>query len=156
MDVIIKRGSSLNTPKCKTYRTTHDNQTIMPINIYEGDNEYVQYNHLLKKCNISGLTKRPKRKTKVIIKFNVDESGTLNVEAKEIADDNKGQSVNLTVKSDEIGLPDEDIEKLKEKMENLKKNIEENIKKEKIDFIEIKCNLKKYKDSYQKYKDKKK
>ena len=159
MDVIIKRGSSLNTPKSKKYRTTQDDQTIMPINIYEGDNEYVKYNHLLKKCNISGLTKRPKGKTKVIIKFNVDESGILNVEAKEIADDNKGQSVNLTVKIDEIGLPDEDIEKLKEKMEKLKKNIEENIKKEKIDFIEIKCNLKKYKDSYQKYqkyKDEKK
>jgi len=159
MDVIIKRGSSLNTPKSKKYRTTQDDQTIMPINIYEGDNEYVKYNHLLKKCNISGLTKRPKGKTKVIIKFNVDESGTLNVEAKEIADDNKGQSVNLTVKNDEINLPDEDIDKLKEKMEKLMKNIEENIKKEKIDFIEIKCNLKKYKDSYQKYqkyKDKKK
>ena len=46
MDVIIKRGSSLNTPKSKKYRTTQDDQTIMPIKIYEGDNKYVKYNHL--------------------------------------------------------------------------------------------------------------
>jgi len=48
--------------------------------------KYVKYNHLLKKSNIEGLTERPKGKTKVIVKFEIDINGILNVKAKELSE----------------------------------------------------------------------
>ena len=72
MDVIIKRGTHIPVSNYKTYSTVVDNQESMSINIYEGEKKYVKYNHLLKKSTINGLTKRPKGKTNVVIKFDID------------------------------------------------------------------------------------
>jgi molecular chaperone DnaK (HSP70) len=69
MSVIIKRGTPVPTFNTQTYVTIYDNQTSMNIYIYEGEKKYVKYNHLLKKSNISGLTKRPKKKNKGISYF---------------------------------------------------------------------------------------
>ena len=48
MDVIIPRGSPIPSTFCKVYITVYDNQESMPINIYEGENNFVKYNNLLK------------------------------------------------------------------------------------------------------------
>ena len=87
----------------------------MIIDIYEGEKKYVKYNHLLTNSRIEGLTKRPKGKTKVTVRFDVDINGILNVKAKEEADNNDGETLELTIKNDDITLSNEQIEKLKKK-----------------------------------------
>ena len=72
------------------------------------------YNHLLKKSNIEGLTKRPKGETKVIVRFDIDVNGILNVKAEEESTKN-GQKLELTIKNDEISLSSKEIEDLKKK-----------------------------------------
>ena len=100
MSIIIKRGTVLPTFSIKNYVTSKDNQTEMSIDIYEGENKYVKKNHLLKKSIIKGLTKRPKRKTKVIVKLNIYINGILNVSAKEEAEN--GQTLELIIEENEI------------------------------------------------------
>ena len=150
MDVIIKRGTHIPVSNYKTYSTVVDNQESMSINIYEGEKKYVKYNHLLKKSTINGLTKRPKGKTKVVIKFDIDVNGILNVEAKEESTDGNGQVLNLMIKNDEISLTNEEMEELKKKMETLLDKFGEKGKENKNDYINIKGILKKYKDAFDK------
>jgi len=69
MDIIIKRGTHIPYTCSKTYSTDYDNQTEMEINVYEGENTFIKYNHLLKKSKIHGLKKRPKGKTSVTVTF---------------------------------------------------------------------------------------
>ena len=145
MDVIIERGKHIPTCNSKTYSNACDNAVSMSIDIYEGEKKYVKYNHLLKKCNIDNLTKRPKGKTKVVMKYDVDMNGILNVEAKEISDNNKGQIVNLTIKNYELCLDDKEMKDLQEKIGKIVIDNEQN-----IDYLNIKKILKKYKDSYEK------
>ena len=150
MDVIIKRGTHIPVSNYKTYSTVVDNQDSMSINIYEGEKKYVKYNHLLKKSTINGLTKRPKGKTKVVIKFDIDVNGILNVEAKEESTDGNGQVLNLMIKNDEISLTNEEMEELKKKMQTLLDKIGEKGKENKNDYINIKGILKKYKEAFDK------
>ena len=75
MSIIIKRGTHIPISKCETYSTVYENQDTMSINIYEGEKKFVKYNHLLKKSNITGLTKRPKGQTNVVMKFDFDING---------------------------------------------------------------------------------
>ena len=150
MNVIIKRGTHIPVSNYKTYSTVVDNQESMSINIYEGEKKYVKYNHLLKKSTINGLTKRPKGKTKVVIKFDIDVNGILNVEAKEESTDGNGQVLNLMIKNDEISLTNQEMEELKKKMETLLDKFGEKGKENKNDYINIKGILKKYKDAFDK------
>ena len=150
MNVIIKRGTHIPVSNYKTYSTVVDNQESMSINIYEGEKKYVKYNHLLKKSTINGLTKRPKGKTKVVIKFDIDVNGILNVEAKEESTDGNGQVLNLMIKNDEISLTNQEMEELKKKMETLLEKFGEKGKENKNDYINIKGILKKYKDAFDK------
>ena len=150
MDVIIKRGTHIPVSNYKTYSTVVDNQESMSINIYEGEKKYVKYNHLLKKSTINGLTKRPKGKTNVVIKFDIDVNGILNVEAKEESTDGNGQVLNLMIKNDEISLTNKEMEELKKKMQTLLDKIGEKGKENKNDYINIKGILKKYKDAFDK------
>ncbi len=150
MDVIIKRGTHIPVSNYKTYSTVVDNQDSMSINIYEGEKKYVKYNHLLKKSTINGLTKRPKGKTNVVIKFDIDVNGILNVEAKEESTDGNGQVLNLMIKNDEISLTNKEMEELKKKMQTLLDKFGEKGKENKNDYINIKGILKKYKDAFDK------
>ena len=150
MNVIIKRGTHIPVSNYKTYSTVVDNQDSMSINIYEGEKKYVKYNHLLKKSTINGLTKRPKGKTKVVIKFDIDVNGILNVEAKEESTDGNGQVLNLMIKNDEISLTNKEMEELKKKMQTLLEKFGEKGKENKNDYINIKGILKKYKDAFDK------
>ena len=152
MDVIIKRGVHIPTSFSKTYATTSDNQKSMSIDIFEGEKKYIKYNHLLKKSNIDNLTLRPKGQTKVEMKFDIDVNGILNVEARELSNDNKGQVVNLVIKNDEVNLTKKEMEELQKKMVDLVGKFGEHNEGNNNDYINIKGVLKQYYDAFEKFK----
>ena len=150
MSIIIKRGNPIPVFNEKIFYSTKDNQTNMSINIYEGEKKYVKYNNLIKKYIIKGLTKRPKGKTKVIVRFEIDINGILNVKAKEESANNNGKELELIIKNDGVTLFEEDIEEIK------KKNYKTLIEKIEIkDYSNIKEILRKYKEEYEEYKNNK-
>ena len=152
MDVIIKRGVHIPTSFSKTYATTSDNQKSMSIDIFEGEKKYIKYNHLLKKSNIDNLTPRPKGQTKVEMKFDIDVNGILNVEARELSNNNKGQVVNLVIKNDEVNLTKNEMEELRKKMVDLVGKFGEHNEGNNNDYINIKGVLKQYYDAFEKFK----
>ena len=154
MDIIIKRGSHIPITNYKTYSTVYDDQVSMSINIYEGEKKYVKNNHLLKKSNINGLTKRPKGQTKIIMKYDIDVNGILNVEAKEESPDDKGQIVNLIIKNDEVSLSHDEMEQLKKKMKDLLEKFGNNKEDNDSNYINIKKLLKGYKEAFDKCNEK--
>ena len=143
MSVIIKRGESIPCTKTRRYITVEDNQESVPIIIYEGENAFVKYNHKLKKKELTGLTKKPKGKVNIEVKFYIDANGILNVTGTEV-DPNKSNSIELKLKADMMNYTDEEIEEFRKKMKNITK-----IKMDKaLDYSNLKETLKEYLDSY--------
>ena len=157
MSVIIKRGTPIPYTGSQTYATVADNQTTVKIEIFEGENTFIKYNHLLKKSFIKGLKKRPKGQTKVIITFDIDINGILTVNGKEKSENNDGKSMEpVIIKSDDISLTPEKMEKLKEKNKKLLDRIQNNDLTQKLDYTNLKKTLKEYKDAYLKSKNEQK
>ena len=149
MSVIIKRGTHIPCSVSKKYFTVSDNQTTMKIDIYEGENNFVKNNHLLKQRDISNLKKRPRGKTEVVMTFDIDINGILTVNAKEQSENNDGQSIEpIIIKNDEMSLSDSTIKELREKNQKLyeKINTEEFSS---IDYNNLEDTLKKYKDAFE-------
>ena len=122
----------------------------MKIDIYEGENNFVKYNHLLKQCNISNLKKRPKGKTEVTITLDIDINGILTVNAKESSENNDGQSIEpIIIKNDEMTLSQDSINKLKEKNQKLLEKINNAEFSSILDYSNLKDTLKKYKDAFE-------
>ena len=155
MSIILKKGTPMNFSNSLTYYTVSDNQKEMSIDIYEGENAFVKYNHLLKRSKISNLKERKKGKTKVIVTFQIDINGILIVNAKEESEDNNGQTMKpIIIKNDEISLSEEKMKSLENKNKELLQKIgnNDNIKIE--DYSNLKESLIKYKNAYIKAKNK--
>ena len=147
MSIIIKRGTPLPTYNIKEYVTTEDNQTSVSIEVYEGEKKYVKYNHLLKKSIITGLSKKPKGETKITVEFKIDVNGILYVKAIEKSVTN-GQTMELTIKNDDISFTNEEMDKMKKKMEEVSKDLKKTKLTPGMDYSNIKTTLKTYQDAY--------
>ena len=144
MSVIIERGETIPCTKIKKYITVEDNQTSVPIVIYEGQKKYVKDNHLLRKIELTGLTKKPKGEVKIKVKFFIDTNGILTVTGTEEEED-KSNSIEIKIKDDKIKFSDKEIEKLKKENESLYKKRKND---KKIDYENIKETLKEFQDAY--------
>ena len=153
MSVIIKRGTFFPVSFSKTYGTIVDNQKTMTIDIYEGENNFVKYNHLLKKSEISGLTPRPKGQTKVVVTFDINIDGILSVKAEEESKDNNGKKLFLSIINDEISLNDETIKELEQKNKELMDKLNRKDLSGEKDYTNLRGILKTYNDAYQKCKE---
>ena len=145
MSVIIERGEKIPCTKERNYITVEDNQTSVPIVIYEGQKKYVKYNHELRKIELTGLTPKPKGKVHIIVKFFLDTNGILTVTGTEKEKD-KNNSIEIKIKDDRIKFNDEEIEKLKKENESLYKKRKADDKT--IDYNNIKETLKEFQDAY--------
>ena len=150
MSVIIKRGTPIPTFGERNYVNSIDNQTAMSIDVYEGEKKYVKYNHLLKKSDIEGLTKRPKGETSVVVTYEIDVNGILTIKAKEKSENNDGQKIELTIKNDEISFSPEEIKKMREKNKEIFEKMNNNELSNISDYSNLKETLKKYKDAFEK------
>ena len=149
MSVIIKRGESIPCTKMKHYITVEDNQESVPIIVYEGENTYVKYNHMLKKRELTGLTKKPKGKVNILVKFFIDANGILNVTGTE-EDSNKNNSIELKLKCDMVNYTDDEINELRKKNEKYFKKSKNN---KGLDYNSLKETLTELLDSYNSCED---
>ncbi len=81
MNKIIPRNTSIPVSSSQEYITAEDNQDIVNIRICQGEKPLVKDNELLGEFTLSGFEKRPKGQTKIIVKFDIDTSGLINVQA---------------------------------------------------------------------------
>ena len=120
MSVIIKKGSNIPIINNQHYKTVEDNQTSAKICIYEGEYQYIKYNHILGEFIMTNLPKRKKGELKINIELNVDTNGILYVRATETIN---GESKEITIKNDTVGLTEEELEEIKKKNQKLFESI---------------------------------
>jgi molecular chaperone DnaK len=80
---IIKRNSSVPLRQTKMFATTENEQTMVIIEVLEGESAHASGNRPLGKFMLGDLPKKPMGEVQVKVSFSLDADGILNVEAVE-------------------------------------------------------------------------
>lgn len=94
MSPIIERNSVLPSSKVQTYCTSQDNQTLLTVNVYQGENRYSKDNTLLGSVQIR-VPAAPQGEQTIDVRFTYDINGILEVDVAAKA----GQTAHLLLKS---------------------------------------------------------
>ena len=109
MSVIIPKTSKIPVTLTKDYQTAHDYQEKMTMEIYEGENNYVNDNHFLGKFSLVDIPKKKAGEVKEKVTFYIDENGILTVSAIEIS---QGITNSIKIINDKGFQKDEIIENI--------------------------------------------
>lgn len=76
---IIKRNTVIPTSYKTTLRTAADNQTVMPIKVYQGEPPWSENDVLIRRFKLDGIPPAPRGEVKIGVSFNVDINGFVNL-----------------------------------------------------------------------------
>lgn len=88
-DVIIPRNVTIPVVKEKIYGTATDNQTVVEINVYQGEFKKASHNNFLGKFMLKGIPPAPAFQEKIVISFSYDVNGILQVEGRIVSTEKK-------------------------------------------------------------------
>ena len=94
----------------------------MLVRVYEGERASTRDNYLLGKFELAGIAPAPRAAPRIVVTFDVDENGVLNVSAE---DKTTGQKKEITISSDRGLLSKEEIERMVLEAEGYKAEMEE-------------------------------
>jgi molecular chaperone DnaK len=93
MSVLVPRQSPIPTMRTKTYETSEDNQTIVRVQVYQGEHDNIRNNTKLREFDLVGLPARPRGTVKIDITFALDSNDTLTVTAVDKATNQQNEVV---------------------------------------------------------------
>jgi molecular chaperone DnaK len=111
---LIEKNTTIPTQKKETFTTAADNQTQVEINVLQGEREMAAYNKSIGRFHLMGLPPAPRGVPQVVVTFDIDENGILNVTAKDKAT-GKEQKITITGST---RLQDEEIDKMVKEAES--------------------------------------
>lgn len=116
MSPIIERNSLLPCSKSDIYSTVSDNQKMLRIKVYQGDNLFCSQNRFLGDVAID-VPPAPKGRESVEVRFTYDISGILELEA---TSKTTGKTAKTVLVSEETGLSAEEVEQRLDELSALK------------------------------------
>lgn len=128
MAPIINRNSSVPCEKTAMFSTVEDNQSVVLVQVFEGERKFTKDNHKLGTFELTGLPKAARGIPKIEVTFKLDANGILCVDAFE---KNSQVSAQITISKESGRLSDEEITQMIEDAEKFKAADE--MKKENIE-----------------------
>ena len=105
---VIPRNSIIPAKKSQTVTTTQDNQKNILFQVFEGERAMTKDNRLLGQFDLQGIKVAPKGVPQIDVEMEVDESGILQVAAK---DQDTGATGDVEIKNDKM-LSQDEIDKI--------------------------------------------
>ncbi|KAG2541729.1 hypothetical protein PVAP13_9NG697600, partial [Panicum virgatum] len=122
MTVLIPRNTTVPAKKERLFSTCSDNQDSVLVRVYEGERASTRDNYLLGKFELAGIAPAPRAAPRIVVTFDVDENGVLNVSAE---DKTTGQKKEITISSDRGLLSKEEIDRMVLEAEGYKAEMKE-------------------------------
>ncbi len=119
-DVVIPKNTPIPVKKSKIYTTAMDNQTMVTVEVYQGERKIASQNRLLGRFDLTGIPPAPRGVPQIEVTFEMDANGILHVTAVEKS---TGKKADIRI-SARTGLTDEEIQKMIEEAERYREEDE--------------------------------
>ncbi|MGH7271000.1 MAG: Hsp70 family protein, partial [Polyangiaceae bacterium] len=83
-DVVVQRNAKIPCDRTRAFTTSSNNQTTVRLRVAQGEDALFNQNTFLGEIELSGLRAAPRGELTIQTRFEVDESGTLKVFAKDL------------------------------------------------------------------------
>src|ERR1041384_4480004 len=105
---LIEKNTTIPTKKGQVFSTASDNQSAVTIRVFQGEREMAADNKLLGQFDLVGIPPAPRGMPQIVVGFDIDANGIVNVRAKEKGT-GKEQQIRIQASG---GLSEADIEKM--------------------------------------------
>ena len=83
MTSLISKNTTIPTRKSEVFSTAQDNQSVVSINVLQGERGMAEDNDSLGRFDLSGIAPAPRGVPKIEVSFEIDSNGIINVSAKD-------------------------------------------------------------------------
>lgn len=104
---LIERNTTIPTSKSQIFSTAADNQTVVDINVLQGERSMAKDDTSLGRFQLVGIPLSPRGIPQIEVTFDIDANGIVNVKAKDLGTQ-KEQKITITAST---GLSEEEINK---------------------------------------------
>jgi molecular chaperone DnaK len=91
-EAIVDRNTPIPVERVRTFVTSHDNQTLVVIQVCQGESRRFAENAMLGTLTLEGIPPRPRGEAEIEVTFTVDTDGILNVRARDVKTDMETQA----------------------------------------------------------------
>ena len=94
-NILIERNTTIPCAKSEVYSTAANNQTVVTINVLQGERQFAKDNKTLGRFNLADIPPAAKGVPQIEVTFDIDANGIVSVKAKDKAT-GKEQSITIT------------------------------------------------------------